>query len=329
MDVSSQSSRLATSVDPASCVTKPVLKLVAAHHGNAATQGSGPKAAGPKEAGRVRVRIGDTAAELRDFPDQRAVQFKAPASAVLLIVPIEGKAVVVTEAGREWLDAGTAMLLARAEPATVVWLAGSRGLVLHLPRFRLQALASAQFGGARRLASVQRTVAIETGGDMPDALSLCLAEIAQPTGGDDAERRLHRSLIVELAGLERADEIFPQSRSITQAMRQIEEHCERAWDAASLAAATGVTMPTLRRGFRSCLGTSIGTYTQEARLKWAHARLASGHDSRPMAAIAHSVGYRSASAFSRAYQTRFGEPPSQTRLRAIFANNGSEIVKQT
>src|SRR3546814_17576493 len=79
------------------------------------------------------------------------------------------------------------------------------------------------------------------------------------------EHALHGALVARLAERYGVDELFPQSRSITLAMRQIEEHCERAWDAESLAAATGVTVATLRRGFRACLGTSIGSFIQPAR----------------------------------------------------------------
>src|SRR3546814_3713003 len=129
-------------------------------------------------------------------------------------------------------------------------------------------------------------------------------------------RLLHCALVARLAGRYGVDELCPQSRSITLAMRQIEEHCERAWDAESLAAATGVTVPTLRRGFRACLGTSIGTFIQQARLQWAYTCLASGHDSRQMTAIAESVGYRTAGSFSRAYQKRFGDRKS-TRLNSV------------
>jgi transcriptional regulator GlxA family with amidase domain len=95
-----------------------------------------------------------------------------------------------------------------------------------------------------------------------------------------------------------------------------ENHC-RPFDTEALAAVVGVTGQTLRKGFRSCLGMSVKEYIQSVRLDWAHERLSGGCDGRPIAEIARRAGFAASPPFSRAYLKRFGEPPSQTRARAV------------
>lgn len=274
---------------------------------------------------RRRARIGEAQAEIRVIPTQRPLQTRQSAGQAVIIVALDGEARIVGESGVADALASAAVLLTRNEPTTEVWRAGSRELILHLPRTRLQILASARFGGARRLAgAAPRSVPILAGG----ALEAAIAAILDLLVGDAAElgaraRKLEdaliRGLLQAVADAGDLDEILPQARSVSEAMRQVEAAPDKAWDASALAAAAGVTVAVLRRGFRAHLGTSISTFVLEARLAGARKRLASARDSRSMAQIGLSVGFSSPGAFSRAYTRLYGESPSETRARAVRA----------
>ncbi|WP_394143203.1 AraC family transcriptional regulator [Vibrio atypicus] len=65
--------------------------------------------------------------------------------------------------------------------------------------------------------------------------------------------------------------------------------------------------------FKQVLGQTPKQYVIEWRLNLARERLQSGNE--PIINVALDVGYKSEAAFSRAYKSRFGEPPSKTKRR--------------
>ena len=79
----------------------------------------------------------------------------------------------------------------------------------------------------------------------------------------------------------------------------------------ALAAAFGASPRTLERLFRDETGLSYRDWRRRARLLAAIGRLERGESST---SIAHSLGYRSASAFVAAFRSHFGAPP-QSYLR--------------
>lgn len=277
---------------------------------------------------RRRLRIGETNVEVRDFPRQRATQPLTSTMMVVLLVPLAGGVEVITESSKHSVGVGQAILLARDEAATAVWLEASRGLVLNLPRVRLQAIASEQIGDARRLAGVNLELA---GGEGDDSLTAALrrfveAAYAEPEALGRAahpiETPLLKALVQHLREAGPLDDIFPIARSVMRAADYVRAHSQRPCMPEELAAVAGVTSATLRQNFRACLGMSVGAFVQSVRLDLARAQLMSGQDSRPVSVLAIDAGFSSGGVFSRAYQRRFGEIPSQTRARAVRAPRG-------
>ena len=85
----------------------------------------------------------------------------------------------------------------------------------------------------------------------------------------------------------------------------------RDWTLHDLATAANSSRATLARDFRRLAAmTPIGFLT-DLRLTLAHHHLAASV--RPLAEIAAAAGYQSASAFSRAFQRRFGRAPGSIR----------------
>jgi AraC-like DNA-binding protein len=271
--------------------------------------------------GQRRVQIGDTDVDIRDFQDECALQLRHSHAIVLLVTPLTGSVEVTTESGRYPLQQGSILLLARQEAATAVWRAGARGLVFHLPRAKLQALASAEFGEAHRLGGVTLELPGEAGEPgLRTVIERFNAHIGrvEPAG---ASRHVEASLFdAVIAALRAADEgrvLFPVARSVQSAIDYIHAHRFEPCGPEALAAVAGVTPETLRKNFRACLGVSIGQFVQNLRLDWARERLESGQESRAIHALAMEAGFGSSSLFSRTYRQRFGEIPSQTRARAV------------
>ncbi|MCG2840439.1 helix-turn-helix domain-containing protein [Sandaracinobacter sp. RS1-74] len=272
--------------------------------------------------GRYRLHVGDLIVDMRASPPHSGADYRVPAHRALLLVPLGGDLEILTEAHRHDCPENTPFLFARGEEVTALWREGSWCLAIHLRRDRLNAALSAAVGGACKLTSV--ATLLQSGRELEQTLHLLLALVA------DAEpqqrpallaieanfyRRLAERLLPESGG----EKLFTPVRSVSEAMRLVREDHSRAYDTEELATLVGVTAQTLRKGFRFCLGMSVKEYIQTVRLDWAHARLASGRDGRPIAEIARRAGFAESSPFSRAYMRRFGEPPSQTRAMAVRA----------
>ena len=88
----------------------------------------------------------------------------------------------------------------------------------------------------------------------------------------------------------------------------------RAWTTGALARDTGVSRSTLSRRFAMVSGETPGTYLKRWRMDLAARRLRDTDDS--LEAVAHSVGYTSVYAFSRAFSRLRLVPPGQYRTRA-------------
>lgn len=78
----------------------------------------------------------------------------------------------------------------------------------------------------------------------------------------------------------------------------------------------GASTRTIARLFRSELGVSFSQWRQQAVLAHAIPLLSQG---RPLAQVAHVLGYQSQSAFSAMFRRAFGESP-----RAFFARDGEQ-----
>ena len=94
-------------------------------------------------------------------------------------------------------------------------------------------------------------------------------------------------------------------------MAAVLEDPSRAWTLDELATHANASRASLVRLFRKTAQVSPLAFLTELRLELARHKLS--ESARPIAAIAAEVGYQSESAFSRAFQLRYGMRPGEAR----------------
>jgi AraC-like DNA-binding protein len=99
---------------------------------------------------------------------------------------------------------------------------------------------------------------------------------------------------------------------LARATRWIRDHYEQPFRVEDLAAISGMSPSSFHRHFRTMTSMTPVEYQKQLRLNDAHVRLLSGE--HEVAAVGFSVGYLSASQFSREYRRMFGAAPSETLL---------------
>lgn len=100
----------------------------------------------------------------------------------------------------------------------------------------------------------------------------------------------------------------------------------RDWTVASLAAAVGVSRATLARRFLAKVGDSPASHLTRWRMDLAAQWLRDRDDT--VATIAHSLGYTSEYAFSRAFTRARGLPPGRYRLDSQASEHGMALSRQ-
>lgn len=110
--------------------------------------------------------------------------------------------------------------------------------------------------------------------------------------------------------------LFPRDRKLTQAINLMEANIESPPDVKSIACQVGIGERELQRRFRLRLGTTPMRFFRELRLSLAYRLLE--HTDRTVMDIAMASGFTSASAFARAFRSRFNLSPSS--LRTVKAN---------
>ena len=88
----------------------------------------------------------------------------------------------------------------------------------------------------------------------------------------------------------------------------------RAWTLDDLAKRANTSRATLVRQFKAAVNMAPVGFLAELRLTIARGRIRTSRAS--LAVIAEDVGYRSETAFNRAYHRQFGVAPSQDRWTA-------------
>lgn len=102
-------------------------------------------------------------------------------------------------------------------------------------------------------------------------------------------------------------------RAVKRAMDAMEAEPDRAFTAASLAAAAGTSVRTLQEGFRQHVGVSPMAYLRRLRLARAHADLrAAEPGDETVASVAHRWGFAHLGRFAAAYRAEYGRPPADT-----------------
>ena len=271
---------------------------------------------------RRHARIGGMRIEVRDFGQACLMPLKATQATVMLVAVLEGRARFSCGEDVVNLSPGMAMLVACDKHVTAEWQAQSRGLCVSMQRVHLQAVASAAFREPKRLATVNLRFCHE---QMPELFLSVEWLGAQMAPGIDAawphedgfEIVFLSDVIRSIAAADTQVDALPVARSVKCATDFIQAQSGRNCGLGQLASIAGVTQATLVKSFKACLGVSIKDYVTDVRLNIAHASLVSGNDSRPISDIAQSSGFDHVSGFSRLYQKRFGETPSQTRAKAV------------
>lgn len=272
---------------------------------------------------RHRIHIGEAIVELRHIARDAEGEMSVPRSRVLLLIPFAGAAELCAGGAAMRCPAGTPFLHGGEAKLAVAWKAGTSCLLLFLRRDRVNAAISASLADGRRLASVAVGLGHAEGGQRLEHVAERVLRFAasgvapQPAAGAALESALYDALAERISGRSDLAAIAPPVRAVSEAMRVVrEDHC-RPYDVEMLAARAGVTGQTLRKGFRFCLGMTVKEYIRLVRLSWAYERLDSARESRSLGDMARAAGFASTPAFSRAYLSRYGEAPSQTRARAV------------
>lgn len=115
-------------------------------------------------------------------------------------------------------------------------------------------------------------------------------------------------LLDELSHLQPAPLYLPSARDrrLHRLMHTLVRHPDNNQRLEELAAGSGASVRTLERLFRKETGMSFQQWRTRVKLMESVNRLVEGESS---AAIAHSLGYRSSSAFVAAFRRHFGKPP--------------------
>lgn len=235
------------------------------------------------------------------------IEIACPAGQALLLVPLHGEWVVPGAVQRRCAT-GDALLWSRHEPLRATGSERASGLLLNLDREQLNAAASAAFGDGRRLA---QAAIILGGGDLAAALDALARRL--PYAADTICRAIVGTILARCD----ARTVLAPVRAVSEAMQLVRDDPGGSHDIERLATRVGVTAQTLRKGFRACLGLTVAEFVATVRLDWAHGRLASGRESSSVAVLARLAGFADSSHFARGYARRFGETPSQTRMRAV------------
>lgn len=154
---------------------------------------------------------------------------------------------------------------------------------------------------------------------LDDVLRLIVRRMfAGEAGAAASVSRLSEVLFIEImrAGIAQAPEIArlmsavydPQ---IGKSLSLIHGDVAHAWTVESLAAAVGMSRSRFAERFRELVGTGPMAYIADWRLQRALNLLAESN--APIKTVAHSIGYRSAAAFTRAFSERFGHSPKERR----------------
>lgn len=156
--------------------------------------------------------------------------------------------------------------------------------------------------------------------DLTETLRMLTAELADPRPGSQTiADRLTDVLFVHIlrawAGMRqdsRASWLTAlHDPQVAMAVSLMHEDPARPWTVQELARHAGVSRATLSRRFRHLVGEPPMAYLTRWRLELAARRLRDTAD--PLTAIARSLGYESAFAFSRAFTRHCGIAPSRYR----------------
>ncbi len=141
---------------------------------------------------------------------------------------------------------------------------------------------------------------------------------SQELGSNSSIKRLSEIVFTEVirAGIARDEALLSvlagfRDPQIGRALESVHNEPEKAWTVASLAKEAGMSRSAFAERFRHLVGVAPMAYLSDWRLQKALAMLESSR--KPIQQIAAETGYLSPAAFSRAFSSKFGIPPTDHR----------------
>lgn len=273
----------------------------------------------------VRACFGAIGVRRHSLAEGDELRIAPIADTLQMIVPVEGAVAGISGAiGVTTLANGDVLLLSQMAAIKCRFTACSVLLVIDLPGCALQAATFAQRGEPRRLGQIARTLSSAT---RRPALARALARLAHVYPGSGTQTGqmnivgsyLVAALIKDLCEQDAVHGGFPVAASVKRAITRLAEHDAEPVLLDQIVRAAAVAHATLSRAVKDTTGISLTNFVQHARLDWARDRLGNVRESRSLTALAAVAGYRP-TVFTRNYQRRFGETPTQTRARAFAAH---------
>lgn len=239
----------------------------------------------------------------------------------LVQIPLGGRARVRVGDTDVVSDRRLASLPSPTLPVDMVWSADCEQLLVHIPRDAVQSAAGTDEPvifhplvdlAAPTVASWMRLVRYAC--DEVDGESGLLNS---PLAARHFEQVMVGGLLAAQPNSStrgpRADETVVTSRAVRHTLSLIEEHPEKSWRVADLAAEAGVSARTLQASFHRERGTTPLEELRRVRLARAHEDLvAGGPGAESVTEVAARWGFFHLGRFSQAYRAEFGESPSRT-----------------
>lgn len=248
----------------------------------------------------------------------------------LFHVPLAGQARIRHRGEEMTATPERAAILNPDRSARLDWGEGCRKLLIQINRDHLEKVARALVGAPlpgpiRFDLSVDLTS--ESGRRLQRIVTACAEAVEkgelfrQPLGGADlrAEHDLAHALLTLQPSnvshiIERADH-QARPKTIRLALDYIHANLGEPITLADIAAAAGINVRTLQKGFQRLFGLTPMQVLRNARLDAAHYQLIAHKDRPSVSEAAWSCGFSHLAGFSRDYKERFGHSPSEGRAR--------------
>jgi AraC-like DNA-binding protein len=155
---------------------------------------------------------------------------------------------------------------------------------------------------------------------LESSVRYALAEARSPRpGGAGVLAKLAEVLFIEVLRLYMSEQAAGRTgwlaalndRVVGAALSSLHKRPAHPWTVEELARAVGASRSVLAERFQQLVGSSPIQYLTQWRMLLASNLLT--RTSAPLARIAHDVGYRTDTAFSRAFRREFGTPPATWR----------------
>ncbi|MAA96771.1 MAG: AraC family transcriptional regulator [Stappia sp.] len=249
----------------------------------------------------------------------------------LFHIPLAGQARVRHRGEEMTATPARAAILNPDRTARLDWGEGCSKLLLQIDRVHLEKVARALVGAPlpgpiRFDMSVDLTS--DAGRRLHRIVTACAEAVEngelfrQPLGGSDlrAEYDLAHALLTLQPSnvshiIERADH-QARPRTIRLALDYIHANLGEPITLADIAAAAGINVRTLQKGFQRLFGLTPMQVLRNARLDAAHYQLIVHKDPPSVSEAAWSCGFSHLGRFSRDYKERFGHSPSERRKTA-------------